>query len=598
MCLFKLHRAFPGLILASVAGHIHAEPMLTAAATTMEAPVRAQDWQRDLDLQHWGSATFHADLSSAIIALSAAHGATKCAVMLDIAELYLTHMLLYEARTTLEGITPVTPDQARRLRVLKNATSLLSGQAVEDFTGSALNATNRPDRAFWAALQAIAHADAGMLSANIRGSFSGLGLQSRAALRQMLPVFIEAATELGEQAHAAAGLKLLAELPDLADSSTGQFLRGRVEERRGNNASALKAYFLAAEGWDEYAARARLAVADMSLRDGGSGALLSAQSILQDGAEAWRGDRYELEILKRMARLYAGTGDKTEELLALGRLLKRFPTSSEAKGGQEQAKQLLNDLYQEGRSGSYPLSEWMSAHLRLLPFFGAFPEFPAHTEALADYVLGLGATDLAAKEYLRAIHEYSTRDSQTHKSDVTRLTLKLADAQRQAGLLPQARATLEAMKLETVDPQHDAHATLAAKVLSELNDGPALMQTTLTAPTPDHLRDLGMALSDAEEWGEATATFLQLWKDHPYEFAFEDATRLLIAANRSNNSAAISKVARAFPQLTSSAALIDLAKSLNATPQSLMPLSAEKVADRLQSLDDAFQTIKNTSVSP
>jgi hypothetical protein len=595
MRISRIRTVFAGLILASLAGQAVAE---TAVNTTPTAATRAEGWRSDLDLQRWNTTTFHNDLSNAIRALSAAHGITKDTVMLDIAEIYLTHMLLYEAKTTLDGLDPATPEQTRRFLALQHATALLSGQAVEGFQTSALNTPKRPDRAFWAALQAIATADAGMLSANIRGSFAGLGLQSRAALRQMLPVFIEAATELGEQAHADAGLKLLAELPDLADSPTGHFLRGRVEERRGNASSALKAYFSAAEGWDQYAARARLAVADMSLRDGGSGALLAAQSVLQEGAEAWRGDRYELEVIKRMVRLYAATENELEELLALGKLLVRFPLSSEAASGKGQAGKLLQRLYSSGNGGQYPLSNWMAAHLSLLPFYGGFPEFPEHTEVLADYVLELGATDLAAKEYRRAIREIERRDAPHLKPDAIRLTLKLADAQRRAGLLVEARETLTLLGLPETGPDRDTHNALLAQVLSALNDGPALLQTTVAAPTPGHLRDMGKAFADAEKWGDATTHYLRLWDGHPQEFAFEDATRLLIAANRAGDAATISRVARAFPQLTSSASLIELAQSLHAGTADLLPLSAEKAADRLQSLEDAFQSIKDTSGSP
>lgn len=591
----RARTVFASLILASLTGYAGAK---TAASPPAIAATRAEGWRSDLDLQHWGTASFHNDLSGAIRALSAAHGATKDAVMLDIAEIFLTHMLLFEAETALHGVTPTTPAQTRRLLAVQHATALLSGQPVEEFQTSALNQPERPDRAFWAALQAIATADAGLLGTNIRDSFTGLGLQSRAALRQMLPVFIEAATELGEHAHAAAGLQLLEELPDLAAAPTGHFLRGRVEERRGNESSALKAYFKAAEGWDQYAARARLAVADMSLRDGGDGALLAAQSVLQDGAEAWRGDRFELEIIKRLARLYAATENDLEQLLTLGKLLSRFSDSPEAASATEQAQDLLKRLYAKGTSGQYLLSDWMTAHLGLVPFYGSFPDFPAHTEALADYILGLGATDLAAKEYRRAMQEIERRDAPQYTPDLTRLTLKLADAQRQAGLFAQARETLTKAGLPMTEADKDAHSALLARVLSGLNDSPALLQTPVKTPTPTHLRDLGMAFSDADQWDDAVVQYLQLWDNHPQAFAFEDATRLLIAANRSGDGATIGRVARAFPQLTSTASLVELAQSLNADPTELFPLSAEKAADRLQSLEDAFQSIKNTSASP
>ena len=88
--------------------------------------------------------------------------------------------------------------------------------------------------------------------------------------------------------------------PELAGAESGTFLRARAAQKRGDAATALKIYLEAAEGWDQYAVRARLAVADMALADGGRGALLAAQSTLEGGSEAWRGGRYELEVLRRL----------------------------------------------------------------------------------------------------------------------------------------------------------------------------------------------------------------------------------------------------------------------------------------------------------
>ncbi len=597
----RLNITIASLILALLAGQGVSEATMIAAPVIASAPVRADSWRKDLDLQHWSTATFHADLSGAIVALSEAHGAEQSVAMLDIAEIFLTHMLLYEATTTLDGIEPNTPYQTQRFLALRHAASLLAGETIEDFDASPLNGPERPDRDFWMSLQAIAIADVDMLNISIKSSFAGLGLQSRAVLRQMLPVFVEASTELGHQAYAAAALRLMEELPDLANSSTGYFLRGRAEERRGNESSALEAYFLAAAGWDQYAARARLAVADMSLRNGGRGALLAAQSLLSAGSEAWRGDRFELEVLKRMVRLYAATDDDVKGLLTLGKMLSRFPASKESSGGQEQAQKLLSEIYRKGGDGQYALSDWIDMHLSLLPFFRDFPQFPGHTEELGDYVLELGATDLAAKEYQRAIQLIETRGGPALpevKADMIRLNLKLADAQWRAGLSSKARVTLDMLGMPIHNPERDAFNALKAKILTDLNDGPALLKTVVDVPTPNHLREMGKALTEAGEWSASSDVFLRLWDGHPQDFSLEDATRLLVAANRSKDAATIDKVARAFPQLTSSKAMIELAESLNTQAVDLLPLSAKKVADRLRSLDEAFQSIKNTSISP
>lgn len=601
MTLSRLTFALTLLILTSLTSQGVSETINAVTPATVSSSLQTEGWRSDLDLQRWSTMTFHADLSASVVALSEAHGDEQTAVLLDMAEIYLTHMLLHEASTTVDGVVPMGLVQKRRHRALQHAASLLAGEAVEGFETSPLIAPTRPDHAFWISLQAIAVSNVTMLSANIRSSFSGLGFQSRAVLRQMLPVLIEAAAELDQLVYADAGLRLLEELPDIANSSTGYFLRGRVEEQRSNDSSALEAYMVAAKGWDQYAARARLAVADMSLRDGGLGALLAAQSILREGAEAWRGDYYELELLKRMVRIYEATHNDVEGLLTLGKMLTRFPADKGTQSTQDQAQSLLVEVYRKGREGSYPLSSWMDVHLSMLPFFRNLPRFPAHTEKFGDYALELGATDLAVKEYRRAIQIIESRVGQPapeDNADTIRITLKLADAQRRAGLATEARETLDLLGRPTRQSEREAYNALKARILSDLNDGPALLQTAVATPTANHFREMGQALTAQNKWGESTSVFLRLWDRYPQEFSLEDATHLLIAANRSDDGATMDKVARAFPQLTDSRALIDLAESLNTEAPDLLPLRADKAADRLRSLEEAFKSIKNTSNTP
>jgi tetratricopeptide (TPR) repeat protein len=601
MIISKLNIRLPLLIFTLLAVQGVSETISNVVPIVTSQSTRVDGWQSDLDLQYWSTSTFHADLSQAIVALSEAHGAEQNAILLDIAEIYLTHMLLYEASTTLDGVVRKEAGQDQRYLAMRHAVSLLAGAAIEEFDASPLTLPERPDQAFWMSLQAIAASDLDMLSANIQSSFGGLGLQSRAVLRQILPVLIEAATELDQLTYADAALRLLEELPDIASSSAGYFLRGRAEERRGNVSSALEGYISAVKGWDQYAARARLAVADMSLRNGGLGALLTAQSILQEGAEAWRGDQYELEVLKRLVRLYEATDNDVKGLLTLGKMLTRFPADRDVRSTHDQTQELLTEVYRKGREGNYPLSDWMDVHLSLLPFFRNLPQFPAHTEEFGDYVLELGATDLAANEYRRAIQLIEGREGRPllgMKADLVRLHLKLADAQRRAGLAVEARATLDLLGKPENHSEREAYNALKAWILSDLDDGPALLQTPVAAPTPNHLRKMGQALTADKNWEESAGVFLRLWDSYPQDFSLEDATHLLIAANRSKDGAAMEKVARAFPQLTDSKAIIDLAESLRTKTPDLLPLRAEKAADRLRSLEEAFQSIKNTSNFP
>lgn len=581
------------------AGAATKEEAVTAPVARTSA--RAGGWRGDLDLQHWSTGTFHRDLVETIQNLSAAHGSEQIGVILDAAELYLTHMLLYETSSTLAGINPTLPDHTRRYVALSHAQTLLGGEAVSSFDASPLADPDRPDSAFWRALQAITVGDVGMLNDNIEASFTGLGLQSRAVLRAMLPVFIEAAIETEHFRYAEAALKLMYELPDLDYSPTGYFLRGRQEERQGNNSSALTAYFEAAKGWDQYAARARLAVADMSLSDGTDGALLAAQSILTDGLEAWRGGQHEVEILKRLARVLSARGDDVAGLLTLGKLIARFPAAKEAEVAKAEVQELLEQLYSKGSEGQYALADWMKAHLKLLPFFRTLPDFARHTETFADYLLALGATDLAAKEFQRAIRllqEVESAASETAPQDLFRLNLKLATAQMRGGLPQDARTTIELMDVAPGTQNAQDHATIKASVLAELGDRQALLDTVVPTPSSDHQRRMAMALAEEGQWDKSRDILAEFWAQQPSAFSVQDATHLLIAANRSNDAQTRDRVIRAFPGLTNNKTLVELAESLSAEVPTLQLLSADQAAARLDKLDEAFESIKNSGISP
>lgn len=583
-----------GCMLQTLALHAEEDQPQTSPVAANEM----SDWRETLDLRRWDSDSFHTDLNHIIENLSTAHGEEQTRYFLDAAELYLNHMLVFEASSVLTGTDPQKKALKQRHAALTDAASLLQGERVTDFVASPLNAATRPDTGFWRSLQAIASADVAMLNAEIENSFVGLGMQSRAVLRAMLPVFTEAAIETGHRAYVDAALRLLDELPDLSEATLGHFLRGRSHQRRGNLSSALEAYFKASEGWDQYAVRGRLAVADMSLANGGRGALLAAQSVLADGAEAWRGGQYELEVLKRLVRVHKVLENEVDALLTLGKLISRFPDSQEVETAKASARQLLDTMYRKGQADNYPLADWIEAHLQLLTYYRYEPKFSAQTELLADYLMDLGATDLATQEYRRAIRlvrEINPAQNESAQQTLFRLNLKLAKTQLKAGLASDARITLQMMERIPGTENEEQHAALSALVFAELGDNPALLEVDMHSPSARHLRQLGLALAEEGRWAQTSDAFGQLWAQFPQEFGIEDASMLLIAANRSEDSETRAKVVRSFPTLTDSKPLIKLAESLEAQRPELLPLKSENVMERLKKLENAFENIKQTN---
>lgn len=560
---------------------------------------RKAAWAEVIDLRHWPASTFQRDLKKNIEALGSAHGSEKESILLNLAELYLTHMLVFEATSILEGVDPKMPAQEWRHAALTHATGLLEGVPVEDFETSPLTDPSRPDTAFWRTLQAIAVGDLEGLNSNIEPSFRALQHQSRAMLEDMLPLFIEAAIETDHLDHADGAIQLIEEMPHLKDTAMRHFLRGSEEERRGNESTALAAYMIASQGWNRYAARARLNIANMALRNGSEGALLAAQSVLDAGQEDWRGGQLELQLLRKQAEIHVLLGNATEGLLSLGKIIMRFPDSGERTQAEEQATDLLEAVYHQGESGNVTLSSWMSFHLRIVPIFSGLPGFAQYPERLGDAVLEMGATDLAVREYSRAqLILLDSEEAGALGEDLFRLSLKLANAQHKAGLMSDAHATLSDAGAPPNDAMGEDHLQLMAKVLADSGQNTAFLETKIASPTVDQMRKRARVLVDEEQWQKAKMDLGEIWQQHPQQFDVEDATYLLIAAKKTGDGKTIKDVVRAFPSLTDSQNLIDLAESLSMERQALLPLRADEATRRLEGLQAAFEKIKNAGISP
>ena len=561
-------------------------------------PVVAGPASSVMDLRAWKPETFYDDSKQIVLSLGSAHGSEQQGIFLDAAELYLSHMLLLEAETALVDIEPVNPEHRLRHAALLHATQLLAGKKITEFKSSPLYARDRQDRAFWATLQAISAADDKLLRHHFRESFNGLGQQSRSVLRSVLPVFAEAAIELDQRQLSDAALRLMRELPDLAASNLLHFLTGRAEERRGNQSSALEAYFKAAEGSDRAAARARLAIADMALQDDSEGALLAAKSVMTEGQEAWRGGQLELASLDRLMRIQEALGDLPDSLLTSGKLIARFPNSPLAAASRKNLNDRLSKVYQDGREGALTLTEWMGLHLEFYQIFKTEPSFARHTETLADHLFSLGATSLAGEEYRRSIRLLQDRGSvgQETAEHITRVSRKLAKAQLRGGQFADARATLDLIDLPMTSPHYSDLQSTRTAVLSELGDHEALIETGLKTPSPQNFRKLSQAFAEEERWPEVVDVLKEFRDRHPQMFSAKDAAYLLIAANRISDAETVDKVVRMFPSLSQQAELTKLAQSLQATLPALTPLQADDAKARLERLEEAFERINSIGI--
>ncbi len=564
------------------------------------APRRGVQQLWDLDLRRWPEERFYENFSHHVDLLSQTHGIESTLVLMDVAELYLGQMMIFEAGSVLDSIDAVGADQDRRLMALRHARDLLSGQGVEDFAQSPLAAETRPDRAFWSAMQGIATADAALLTKNLETGLLGLIYQTRPVARTVVPLLTEALIEVGKDDVAGQALRLLDDFPEIANGPTGHYLRGRADQLKENDSSALAAYFEAAKGWDRYAVRGRLALADMALADGGRGALLAAQDVLEFGADAWRGDFLEIEVLRRLATVYSQNRETIGALQTRGKIMMRFPGTESAKQAEQEATADLSELYKNGSAGEIPLSHWMNVHYQLVPAFRYYSAFPDYVERMGDHLLTSGGTALAAREYQRALD--LRRDLTTlypdlkDESAIFDLQMKLANALTKGGQLESARDLLMALNIPPGLQKRERVNKLRAKVLARLGDSDALLRTHVRKPSAENLRNVGRTLWENNDWEEAVTFYSRLWAEYPGQFDVGDATYLLIASHRAGDAMTSEKVVSAFPKLTESEDWRMIAKSFLEMPPAVLPLTRNAADERIERLKNSLGHIEGSGL--
>lgn len=554
----------------------------------------------DLDLRRWPEERFYENLTGLINELSVRYGDEATATLLDTAELFLGQMMVAEADSVLGELEDVAPGQERRKMALKHAQLLLNGASVEEFETSPLSADGRPDRAFWAVLQAIATADGAMLNDNLSGGVLGLIHQTRPVARSVLPIIIEAMIETEQLTLADRSLELLQDFPDLSNASMGHYLRGRAAEKRQNQKTALVHYFEGIKGYDRYAVRSRLAIADMAIADGGRGALMAAQDVLENGLDSWRGDQFEIATLEKLHEVYAVTEDRVEGLILLSEIAMRYPGTEAAARAEAASNDALRAVYQDGFDGKIPLSRWLSVHLRLVPAFRYHPEYARLVEELADHLMTLGGTSMAAKEYQRAldfrIDLIDLNSDWVSEGEITQNKLKLAKAFAAGGQYQESKEALVMLE-DASDPvvRNDIN-TLRAKIAAQMGDADGLLRTHVMSPSAENLRNVSHALWEKQEWGGANEFYNRLWAEYPGSFDLSDATYLLIAAHRSGDRNTATRVVEAFPGMTESENWVQLAESFLTQPPDVSTLTLDAANGRLDRLSNALENIEGNGL--
>jgi len=555
-----------------------------------------------MDLMHWERDAFYKNMTERIQALSTGFSTGRLIILLDIAELYLSQMMLPEARFVVEDIeaSELPNDQKYRLQQMTDSIAILEGSGIAVAENSPLFDPIRPDRQFWITLNAIALGDSMSLLDNIEGAFDQQKLIPREILRSVLPALVETMIETEEYTLAEHAIAVLENFQEYRMSSAVYYLRGRLAQKQEKDKAALNLFVLAMNGWDRYAARARIKLADAAIASGRTDAFIAAQGILESGTNAWRGDRFELITLERLTSVNRLVQQPYKTLLTNAKIMERFPGSDAADKALVTSEKDIRMLYERGVKGEISISDWLEMHLRLAPIYRNLPVFVEATEVFADRILEFGATDFAIAEYDRALDLlYILRKSSGKPIPPTRiasLQLKKVYALVQGGRYEDAKNVLSKISASRDDGTETRKEKLTAQVFSALGDSAAVLTGTEQNLSESYLRQRAFAYWKTGNWEQSTAGYKRLWLEYTSKFSTEDASYLLLAARRNDDAQTAKSVAEAFPEITDSAWSAAMAERLLEIPADISSLSRNGAEDRILSADKTLKELDDNGL--
>ncbi len=381
-----------GLLLA-VGGPPHVSPPTAASASA--APLDRRPLFRFAAFTGSGGEKFTHGRRTLQRAVAKADPRHREAARVDLAEFYLAHRFAAEALGLARLMVEDRPaiEAEGRFRGLRGlARSLLGrhGEAVDDLAHRSL--TGNADAATWLAAARFAEARTPISQQTFAGALRTLkGYPPALAVPARL-AFAEAALASGLAEDAAT---LLAELHVTGvpedERARLDFLQGQLEANTGQVDQALRRWGRLANSADRHAAtRATLARTEFMLE---SGALSPAEAIaaLEPLRFAWRGDRLEYDILRRLAALRDKEGDTAAALTTLGEAKSLFPALAAADDAEAEMAAMFERLFRAGNEDAL-------SPLRAVALFNAhddlLPAGPNGDRIVGDLVDRLVAVDL------------------------------------------------------------------------------------------------------------------------------------------------------------------------------------------------------------
>ncbi|MFA6279372.1 MAG: hypothetical protein WC612_01085 [Bdellovibrionales bacterium] len=431
---------------------------------------------------------------------------------LDLARLYFSHGMGYEALALLELIRKALPEIEvyPDFLALRGAVRLLTGRVQEglaDLSQPALK--DQADIVLWRAYGAALSRDfvsARELFNLSRGTLEQYG---DPLFSQFVILATESALALDQDKEATEWLYKLEAKESLSPAalSATRYLRGVLYSKSGQAEKAEALWKQVVRGADRlYKIRAELALIDLGVA---TKSLTPKQAVdrLEGLRYAWRGDDLELDILKRLGGYYLEAKDFKAGFAVLSQALRLFPSSPQTTALRTDMIKTFHDVYMTDLGRDMSPIDALSLYTDHQDLIPAGEEGNDVRSNLAERLVDIDLLDQAAK-LLEALIKNSTKPEEKAQT-LTRLAgVRLLDHKAEAALalLDQSQGDAATLSQKTKDERQ----LLRARALSEMGKyQEALAALPEGSGQSTLLLRADMALR-AKQWGDATKALLAL----------------------------------------------------------------------------------------
>jgi hypothetical protein len=400
-------------------------------------------------------------------AVSQTPKAARNAARWELAKFLFANALATEALAELELIQEGDPNASRdpTFRAVRGAALLLAGrpaQAADELAHAELD--RYADVALWRGAAFAAERRWNEADQQFAMAVAGFKAMPASLRERLLLAWAKAAVEAGRLESADLALNLIKELPKSpALEAQTALLTGRAAELRREPDVALEQYAAAAES--EYRpVRGRAALALTELR-------LKRNEIDVDGALAelerlhfaWRGDEFEVTLMRRLAELRFAKQDYFGGLDLLRQAVTYFPKNPVTKELAQEMTRVFGELFQDGNADALEPVNALALYYEFKELTPAGAAGDAMIQKLADRLVGVDLLEQAAKLLDHQV-TYRLRGPERARVGARLAVIQLLDKQPQEAL-----ASLEKTESPKLDPPLEAERRqLAARAYADL----------------------------------------------------------------------------------------------------------------------------------